>query len=363
MQKTKVLIFFPVNSQGGIEKVIQSTRKILGDDRYDFKLISIYSDDGQLDVLNLGLKKNISNKFIFKNVFKLRNEVIKYSPDKVITFHPLCHIIYLLVKLYSRFDFFWVASEHGDPERYFKSSVGNFWSYLKLNLYIKAINSANITYTINSFLKNKIEVLCKIKECKLIYNPVSMVPFSIDKTSETKEFKLVTCSRLIKSKNVDLIIKAVKILNDDGFHITLDVIGDGPEFSNLTDLVKQNDVSNLVFMNGKKNTPYTDYYKYHCFISASSSEGMPISLLEAALTRTLIISSNFCGIGDFFEDGCTALLFENMNINALCQKIKEAQQLSAIQCEKIINKSYQNISDLVSESVYKSNIEGVLNNE
>lgn len=98
---------------------------------------------------------------------------------------------------------------------------------------------------------------------------------------------LVFCGFLSKRKNVQYIITALKKLNNE--KIKLLIIGDGEQMNYLKTL-SDND-KRIIFV-GKVNNPFLYYGVCDYVISASRSEGLPLSVMECMSCGLPAILSN-----------------------------------------------------------------------
>lgn len=145
-----------------------------------------------------------------------------------------------------------------------------------------------------------------------------------------KVFNLVSCSFVVPVKRVEWIIKALeKIGGNRKIHWTH--FGDGQD---LAAVKKQ--ASEL--LDGKENISYTftgfmsneniiEYYREHYvdgFITTSSSEGIPVSIMEACSFGIPIIATNVGGVAEIVEDQVNGLLLSaNPDIKEIAHAIEQ----------------------------------------
>lgn len=95
---------------------------------------------------------------------------------------------------------------------------------------------------------------------------------------------LLYAGRLISTKNVDLVVKAVAILAKENLVVTASIVGDGPELESLLKLTKDLGVQSQITFYGflNKNADVWGLMK-KCliFISPSTREGFGFSVMEA----------------------------------------------------------------------------------
>jgi len=115
--------------------------------------------------------------------------------------------------------------------------------------------------------------------------------------------QLLVVSRLVSQKNIDLIIKAVKVMKNED--VILNIVGDGSEINNLKHLVKKYELDEKVNFIGKIETPKLNEYLKDAdiFIQASNYEGLPHSILEAINYEIPILSTEVGGCSVLLNKG------------------------------------------------------------
>jgi len=140
-----------------------------------------------------------------------------------------------------------------------------------------------------------------------------------------KNIKIICASRLIYEKGVDVFIRAAKIVGG-GFNdkVQFLVAGDGEYKDELMKLAKKTGVR-IEFTGTVKDLPEL-FSETNIFVmpSRSKSEGFPMTIVEAALTKNLIITSGFNTFEDIFKDGIDGYTFEVDNYEQLAKKLINA---------------------------------------
>ena len=137
---------------------------------------------------------------------------------------------------------------------------------------------------------------------------------------------LVFVGRLVKSKNVALIVDALEHLPDVRFM----VIGDGPELSSLQKLAEEKGVDKQITWLGEvsEDQKWTYLRAADVFILASQElstgqvEGFGIVLLEATAAGIPVMAAKSGGMVDVVNDNVNGFLFEPFNNQELAEKIK-----------------------------------------
>ena len=165
-----------------------------------------------------------------------------------------------------------------------------------------SINKSNLIITPSQHLKtfiNKIGVDNKI----LVINNGVTIQETNNKVFQNRIIQLLVVSRLVTQKNIDSIIKAVKVMENEG--IILNIVGDGSEINNLKNLVENYELEEKVNFIGKiENAKLNEYLSNaDIFVQASTYEGLPHSILEAINYEIPILSTEVGGCSVLLNKG------------------------------------------------------------
>lgn len=141
--------------------------------------------------------------------------------------------------------------------------------------------------------------------------PIRVIPNGVDVTlyhpsaathcaSNGRPLKLLTVGRLAAAKRPQVLLEAVRRLQDDGHSIQLSIVGDGPLAAQLKREVRQLRIENTVSFSGwvpseKMPAVYRDHDLY---ISASAQEGMSNAMLEAMASGLPIVTTRCEGVDE-----------------------------------------------------------------
>jgi len=106
------------------------------------------------------------------------------------------------------------------------------------------------------------------------------------------DFKLGTLGRLSEEKNFDFLIQLMPKILEIIPHATLIIYGEGEMRDALTQKIGALNLQKKVFLPGYLKNTHAFLQDIDLFINCSTTEGLPISLLEAMKAKRLLLVSN-----------------------------------------------------------------------
>ena len=129
-------------------------------------------------------------------------------------------------------------------------------------------------------------------------------------------------SSLIPRKGIDVLLRAFQIVSASSPDSRLVLVGDGPQHSEYSTMVRQLRLSGKVLFTGNQDDPLPYYQQvFDVNVLASRSDAFPLSLLEAAACGLPCIGADVDGIGEAVQDSQTGLLFESGKPELLAEKM------------------------------------------
>jgi len=141
--------------------------------------------------------------------------------------------------------------------------------------------------------------------------------------------KLGTLGRLVEKKGMDVLIRAVARLRDNGHNLELSIVGDGPLRGELEALVSEcRLVGTVKFVGGLPHAEVQgwlhglDLFVLACKPDAQGDmDGIPVVLMEAMSQQVPVVSTRLSGIPELVVDGQTGLLANPGDDEDLAQKL------------------------------------------
>ena len=138
--------------------------------------------------------------------------------------------------------------------------------------------------------------------------------FNCEFPKKEEVFNIVSCSNVIPVKRVHLIVAALSKITDK--EISWTHFGDGESFESLKNNSSKTLSGNIkcTFPGRIPNSQIYDYYNknnVNLFINVSSSEGLPVSIMEATSFGIPIVATDVGGTNEIVKDGKNGFLLQN----------------------------------------------------
>lgn len=134
-------------------------------------------------------------------------------------------------------------------------------------------------------------------------------------------FIVGSIGRLVPGKGFDIFIRAIKEVCSSKNCVMAVIIGDGEAKQALVNLSQSIGIYNRVTFLGFQNNILPIINQLDLVVSASRSEGLPLTPIETFSQGKTIIATNISGNNEIIKDGYNGLLFEKDNVSELARKI------------------------------------------
>ena len=155
------------------------------------------------------------------------------------------------------------------------------------------------------------------KDCYIVGNFVDEAPLEGLRKTEfnTKDTvkRFVFVGNISAHKNPLLLIQALNKMHNCGYHVALDLIGEGPLMNDLVNLIEQLNLQSIVTVHGHLADPFQIIAEADIFVLPSKSEGISRASLEALYLGLPVILRAIDGNSELVEDGNNGVLFEDDN--------------------------------------------------
>ena len=147
----------------------------------------------------------------------------------------------------------------------------------------------------------------------------------VGKCSEDDVFRIVSCSRITDVKRVHLITEALMLLRNEGIKLCWTHLGGGDLYEDIKIKAKALDWMEVHLDGAISNKEVYEHYlnfPEDVFINVSSSEGLPVSIMEAASFGIPTIATDVGGTSEIVRDGVSGyILPESFSPRELADRI------------------------------------------
>lgn len=326
--KILVLLTDLFDAIGGIQTFNRSTAKALDElakkNNWQVTLL-VLNDDGKSDLKRKYLSSGCT-EYLFCNGSRIR-----------FIFLALCHVFNSSIVLFGHVNFLSLAFllKLFVPKLSMFLAVYGIDVSRRLSVFKRCgLRKIDQVLSISAYTMNQMLEFNTIDKTRFKILPCTLDPFYENgKDYKSKEELslpvgkiILTVSRLDvpeRSKNIDLVIKAMPgVLNQisDVFYV---IAGEGPDKNRLTKLVKDLGLDKKIIFIGKVSDDLLPSYYNVCdvFVLPSTKEGFGIVFLEAMYHSKACIGADAGGVREVIEDGKTGLLIKPDNVGSLTEAI------------------------------------------
>ena len=323
MKSSEIIIFFPSIEKGGADNNLFMISNFLAKKldnvsiltcsikhKTKFKNIKYIGPNSNIfDNLGRGLKTIIALYYLIK-VIIIKKKILVLSFQSNILSILICKIF--SIKIITR-----------------SNSFPNDWtnSFLKKWIFKVFYNLADKVIVNSLQVKKKFKKTYNLNSIH-IYNPINKLKIlSLSKKKIGKIYKLknslkiIMVGRLSKEKDHVTFLKCLKILSKK-INLESIILGSGNQKDKIKKTIYKYKLEKKVKMVSYKNNPYPYIKKSNILVLCSLHEGLPNVLIESAVLKTFVISSD-CETGpkEILLNGKAGALFKVSNSKHLANKI------------------------------------------
>jgi len=155
---------------------------------------------------------------------------------------------------------------------------------------------------------------------RLIYNGIDFDDSICIKNKSL--LRIIAASRFEKSKGLNTFIIAVSKLPESlRKNIEIIIAGEGSLEKELKESDKKLKTGIIFSGNDKELRKKLDQTSIFVIASNTDTEGLPMTIIEAAASRNLVVSSDFAGVTDILKNGTDGLIFKRNDADDLASKL------------------------------------------
>lgn len=282
------------------------------------------------------------------SVFMFRKYCVQHKID-VIHAHSSSFFLAVLVKLtFPKVKIIW-HDHYGNSEflkerKYFVLKLCSLFFYQ-----IIVVNQLLLDWNTKKMFCNKIAYLQNFPEIESLSGATQL------KGIEGK--RIVCLANIRPQKNIEMLCEVAKHICEKDVEITFHVVGKkfNDSYQNeIVQLVEKYQLEKNIFLYDSKNDIPNILKQSTIGILTSSSEGLPVSILEYGLSKLPVIATNVGQISEVVLDNKTGFLTESNDVITFTNKLIYLLDNPQI-CANFANELYNHVQDKYSK-------ESVINN-
>jgi len=299
--KSSLIFFIPTLAGGGAERVASYLIPYLNK-QFDLLVVLIekkieYDMPDNIKIVSLSNKSLSFKGHILSfplHLVKFIQILRKVRPDAALSFMEQANIINLLSSFIIKHKT--IISQRTNPLKQYenKGLLGKIIKFLSKIFYKKA----DKILSVSEGIKDKLIKNYQIKKEKIfvISNPVVIN----EKKTETPLEIPVNCKKYIlnvgridiKTKGLDILLRAFLIIRKTYPDIYLVIVGDGQDRDNIINLSKSLGIAEKVILAGWQKNPFLYMENAELFILSSNYEGWPNVIVEAMSQGCPVIATD-----------------------------------------------------------------------
>lgn len=294
----KVLFILPNVAIGGVERVRLALMQQFVADGIEC-LLALRRCRGELidQVRSVVPVHELAPKGIHQFIPALVRLIRRENPTHVVSAFSDVGVLTWLALRMSRSHAKWVHS--ADNTHSSVASRSGFWGMLRSLVENRMVGftyrRVDATVAVSHGIRQEILKWYGVSPSRVtaIYNPVvpgdELLKVNRKRTTSQSVWKIVAVGRLVRQKGFDVLVRAMA---DVPGIWCLDIWGEGPECSNLRDLICQYRLEKKVNLRGYTSQPFEVMRDADIYVMASRHEGLGNTLIEALACQCQVVATD-----------------------------------------------------------------------
>lgn len=271
----------------------------------------------------------LNNRYGIPRKFIWNRAVRTLTQSDVILIHGFYTFVTLFTLAYGNKEARYFLMPHGSLENY-QSKRNRYLKFLFQILFISLVRKRNFTFVVASE-QEKISIRHKFPNysIEILGLGVEYMGEATVRRNDVETLKLVCISRIAKKKRIDLCIRAVKLMRDEGIKVELHILGDGDiDLTNsLKDFAQILDLNLAVHFHGHLTREAIKQIlpRMHIFLLPSENENFAIAVAEAISQGLPTVISDNVAMHNFVETNKTGVVISKLSTESLINAIKDVK--------------------------------------
>jgi len=287
--------------------------------------IEQFADRFRVHYLDIGKKGNLhyqTNKDLLVYSWKALKYARKLMAEKD---YDLCHAYFGIPCGYMarKLGMPYIVTLQGSDVPFFNERFYYLDKFVFRNLSRRIWRHSETVVANSNGLRNLALQTSPTQEIRVIPNGANARRFTPSPEARTsKTLKIVSVSRLIARKRIDMLVRAIGELHDSD--IELNIYGSGNEEDNLRALANELKVQNKVHFHGyvAHDDIVPCYQNADVMVLPSANEGMSNTVMEALACGLPVIVTSTGGSEELLKDGVNGFIVEKDSVSDIAAKLR-----------------------------------------
>lgn len=389
-QKLKVMVVTPVMHMGGAERCVANLLKYWDRERFTIDLVMVFDREifypiphdvwthvlehdplpdrpsvhVQIPIQLLGAREDLI--WLELTALKLAEVVRQRQPDVVLTRHLFSSIVGSISRKY------WpgrirlvVSSDNYASTMLAKIPQGPVYSFIIHEHFGNAERVIALSQGVAEDLASEFRV--PRAKIVVIPNPVDLHEIhqltqeAVDHCWFAERVPIIaSMGRLVPQKGFDHLLRALKLIHEQGIQARLVLLGDGDERQRLEALAAELGIQQHVWFAGKQKNPFKYIARSTVFVLSSLHEGFANVVAEALACGCPVVSTDCpSGPAEILENGRYGLLVPVANAQALAEAIIRSLSDPALR-QQLAEQGLQRAQDFEAQRITGQYMETIL---
>lgn len=351
----RILCLIDSLASGGAQRQMVGLASLLKSAGYPVKVVTYYDIPfyrPQLQEKGIEYEYMACGAHLLNRLHKIGKAIKQFRPDVMISYLDTPNILASLLHIANKNRWKLIVSERNTTQALSRREKIKFALFRFADIIVP-----------NSFSQG--DFIAKhypqyVDKCHVITNFVDTEIFSpVAKETDSDVLHIIGVGRILKQKNIPMLIEAIHIILEKGCNVRVDWYGEKFDtYNECMQLIRQYSLEGVFEFHEPCNNIIEKYRESDLFVLPSIYEGFPNVLCEAMSCGLPVIATDVCDNGRIIKHEGNGYLVPSGDTRKLADRLLQFIELSPIQRRAMGNISRSTAVDLFSkESFVKKYIE------
>lgn len=347
--KKRILCLVDSLASGGAQRQMVGLASLLKGEGYQIKVVTYFDLPFYLSQLQ---KNGVEYEYVacgtslVNRLRKLGRAIKQFNPDVVISYLDTPNILACLLHITNRHRWKLIVSERNTTQALSRRER------IKFALYRFANSIVPNSFSQGDFIAKHYPQY--VDKCHVITNFVDTEVFSpVTKENDGDVLRIIGVGRILKQKNIPMLIEAVKAIRKNGKNVRVDWYGEKFDtYDECMQLISHYGLEGVFKFHEPCNNIIEKYRESDLFVLPSIYEGFPNVLCEAMSCGLPVIATDVCDNGRIVQHEENGYLVPSGDTKELADRLLQFIKLPPIQREVMGNKSRCLAVDMFSKESF-----------